>query len=233
MNILIVDNNKKNVKRLQTFLNKKKFFQLSYTKNIEEAAKITSKMNIDLIIIDIAVCKSDEWIFLDSFRHLHTNIIYLTECQDETTIEKAVSTNPIGYLLKPFNEVELYVLLKLIQNKFSAKNKIVKLDEEFSFNTQTKKLYKNHKLVKLSKKESELLVFLINAQHTVVSFETIETLWELPPKPSTLRTMIYRVRTKLDHKFIVTVANEGLKIEFVQKEKEEDYSSSLDILSFA
>ena len=212
MKILIVEQEKTFAQELYSHIRSLGFKDVSCVNSITKAASETIKKEIDLLIIDILVCKSNEWIFLDKFSKQNTQIIYLTACKDDTTITKAILTEPVGYLLKPYNKIELMALLKLVDFKISKQENIIYLNEEYQFNRERKRLYKKNHFIKLSAKEKNLLSLLTQTKNSIVSFDEIEELWDEPPKPSTLRTMIYRLRSKLEHKFIITIPNQGLTL---------------------
>ena len=213
MEILLVDKDTKFAQELIRYIQTLHLStQIMHMHSMSKAIQQAKKQNFDLLIIDLVLCENDDWIFLDKRLTPGTHIIYLTSCEDSMTLTKAVQTEPLAYLMKPFNKTELHAFLQLVNYKTSHIQEIYKLDNIYSFHMKQMKLYKEEKPVKLSQKEQTLLKNLIQRDGNILSFEEIETLWEYPPKPSTLRTMIYRLREKLEHKFIITVPNEGLKL---------------------
>ena len=87
----------------------------------------------------------------------------------------------------------------------------IKLDNDFSFDSLSSQLICNGEPVKLSKKERLLLKLFISMANQLISNETLEyEIWsEQPPSDSRRRTLVSRLRTKLDHRFIATYASEG------------------------
>ena len=51
-----------------------------------------------------------------------TPIVYLTAHADDSTVERAKITDPFGYVLKPFQSIELRVAIELALHKFSLEN---------------------------------------------------------------------------------------------------------------
>jgi len=214
MKILLVDNNKIFRKELSSYIQSLQFHvSIEHAATMKEAYKRIKEEFIDLLIIEAVLCQEDDWIFLEKQRVSTVQIIYLTDIKEKKLVVKAMQTEPLAYLTKPFNKTELYAFLKLVDLKTSKAQEIFYLGAGYHFNTYHQKLYKNNKVIKLSIKERSLLKLLIAHQERTLSFEEIENLWDYPPKASTLRTMIYRLREKLEHKFIITVPNEGLKLE--------------------
>lgn len=148
------------------------------------------------------------------------SIIYLTAYSDDSTIQEAIQTDPIGYMLKPFNRDELKSTIFLAIHKMNKVNELTGMDHHkllgfgFHFEEKNKTLFFDNQVVKLSYKERELLSILIEANGQIVSFKTIENLlWATEPVAnSTLRTLLYRLRTKLDYKLIDTIPAVGCRL---------------------
>ena len=161
---------------------------------------------------------------IDIVRDIHAikyiPIIYLTGLDDNQTILKAVKTNPVGYLIKPYNEQELKANIILGLYK-SEKNRVDSLDHDhkhlgsnYYFDTVNQKLYFNNNIVKLGLKETKLLNLLIDANGDTVSFETIESaVWGNHSVSSdSIRNMVRRLRNKLDYKFIKSIPCVGFRL---------------------
>jgi len=87
----------------------------------------------------------------------------------------------------------------------------IKLDNNFSFDTLSLQLIYNNEAVGLSKKERLLLKLFMGRVNQLISNETIEyEIWsEQSSSDSRRRTLVSRLRAKLDHRFIATYASEG------------------------
>ena len=147
-------------------------------------------------------------------------VVYLTGFGDDETIERAIVTNPVGYLLKPFKPQELKSTILLGLYKINHPNDVtiykncLHIGFEYYFDLKNKSLYFRNKPIRLSVKEKELISILVEAKGAIVTFTQIEhMLW--PDKPvsnSALRTLVYRLRSKLDYKIIETVPSFGCKL---------------------
>jgi len=51
-------------------------------------------------------------------------IVYLTAHTDDKTVEKAKTTNPFGFLIKPFGDIELQTTIEMALNKFKMEKKL-------------------------------------------------------------------------------------------------------------
>lgn len=221
LNILIVEDESLVALELSNTIKGHKYNVVDYVTTPKDAIEVFQKEKIDLIIMDINLKSDIDGIDLYKSLNTLTPVIYATAYQDETTITKAVQTNPLGYLIKPYNEQELFALLKLATYKIENNIHTVKKDnalldigEGYFYNLLENRLFFNEMYIKLSPKETKLLNLLIETKGEIVSFETIENeVWEMPPNASSLRTLIYRLRGKLEHKFISNELNHGIRLE--------------------
>ena len=176
----------------------------------------------DIILMDINLGKGKDGIQTVEDIQINHNIpvIYITAYGDENTINRAVATNPMGYLLKPFkkDEIKSIILLTLYKlNQINDFNKNINhhnLGSNYYYDLDNEILFYKNNPLKLSIKERKLLTILVEAKGRIVSFREIEyILWpDSPICDSTLRTLIYRLRTKLEYKIIETISSVGCKI---------------------
>lgn len=146
-------------------------------------------------------------------------VIFITAFCDDQTIKKAIQTNPIGYLTKPFKRDELkssifLTLYKINTNLSNINNNFEDIGENYFYDQQNKLLYFKDQQLQLSSKERKLFHILFEKKGEIVPFETLEyKIWEDDTvSSSTLRTLIYRLRSKLDHKLIETISMCGCRL---------------------
>lgn len=91
----------------------------------EQAWEDLQKMDVDLALLDINLAgeKDGIWLAKQVRAHLGIPFIFLTAYGDKATINTAVKTQPNGYLLKPFNEVDIYTAIEVALNNFNHANK--------------------------------------------------------------------------------------------------------------
>ena len=189
--------------------------------SFDEALKSIKENRPELIFSDINLGKGKDGIELietiqkDDF----IPVIYLTAYSDEETIERAIKTNPLGYILKPFKKEDikstlLLGLYRLKSQDFVSNNDYIKLEDDYFYDLANEILFYKNEPIKLSPKEKKLLTILVEAKGHIVSFRYIEyLLWpDTVVCESNLRTLIYRLRTKLNYKIIKTIASIGCKI---------------------
>ena len=125
----------------------------------------------------------------------------------------------MGYILKPFRKDDiksalLLTIYKLQNEKIEKNSSFIKLNDGYFYDLKNETLYYNTKPIKLSIKERQLLTILVEAKGNIVSFSDLEyLLWpDAPVSNSSLRTLVYRLRTKLEYKCIETISSIGCKI---------------------
>jgi PAS domain S-box-containing protein len=81
----------------------------------EDAIEMSRRLCPDLILMDIKLQGEVDGIEAAASirKEINTAIVYLTAFADEPTLERAKVTQPYGYILKPFHERELHVVIEL------------------------------------------------------------------------------------------------------------------------
>ena len=96
----------------------------------EQAWEDLQKMDVDLVLLDINLAgeKDGIWLAKNIRTALGIPFIFLTAYGDKATINTAVKTQPNGYLLKPFNEVDIYTAIEVALNNFNHSKVEVKAE---------------------------------------------------------------------------------------------------------
>ncbi|MDD2699081.1 MAG: response regulator [Arcobacteraceae bacterium] len=190
--------------------------------NYDQAFKEINLLLPDIILMDINLKNSKSGIELATDIKLthDISVIYLTAYSDADTLSKAINTDPVGYINKPFNIVDIYTTIEL--GLYKSKNNPLTIDSQDVINLgYGYSYYKKHnhiqfgdKVIKLGEKEFTLLKILINAKGKIVTYPQIE--YEIWPEGvsanNVLRSLIYRLRTKIDPKIIENVHSIGCKL---------------------
>ncbi len=214
--ILIVEDESIVAMEIESYLTKLGYTIVDICTNADDAYEKAMKHHVDLILMDIYLIESngiDAAIKIKEKQDIP--IIFLTAYMDDETIERAVSTNPIAYLTKPFNRKELYAAIKIGLSQVNNHNETLlgdmTLDSEFSFDTNTSELISSNEVVNLSKKEKMLLMLFLKNQNILITPMMMECeIWpDKQSSSSTIRTLISRLRAKLKYKFIHTHFAEG------------------------
>lgn len=88
----------------------------------------------DIILMDIIL--DGEMDGIEASELIHTDydipVIYLTAQIDDEILERAKITEPFGYIVKPFNENELYSTIKMALYKYKTEKRMKEKEELFS-----------------------------------------------------------------------------------------------------
>lgn len=217
--ILIVEDEIDTAMQMKEALEKLGYILLNIASNYHEALKSSINNRPDIILLDINL--KDEKNGIDIANDINLRnvlIIYITAMSEENILKKALNTNPINYLLKPIRIEQLVCTIELALFKKQQKDKLNKglhyLGEGFYFDFDDDILYLEKHPIKLSTKEKELFKLLYSSKNSLVPMHIIEhTIWpDEPASDSSFRTLLYRLRRKLDHKLIENIPSLGYKI---------------------
>ena len=192
--------------------------------NFDDAISSIEQEFPDIIIMDIHLgndCK--DGIDIANAIRLEGNqtpILYITAYSDEITLSRAAQTNPVGYMTKPYKNDDLKSSLILTIYKIEQANKEMiekirkPLGYDYYYDPENENLFYKDIPIQLSVKESTLLKMLYEAKEMIVPFSKLEyIIWpDGPVSNSTLRTLNYRLRAKLDNKLIETIPSFGIKL---------------------
>lgn len=83
----------------------------------------------ELAILDIKMHGENQGFIIAKYIREHMDIpfLFLTSFADEPTVKKASEFSPDGYLLKPFNERDIFSTLNIVLNRFEKKHQFFNL----------------------------------------------------------------------------------------------------------
>ena len=104
----------------------------------EEAITSSAEMTPDLVLMDIMLQGDMDGVeAADLIRARHDiPVIFLTAYSDEGTLERAKTTNPHGYVLKPFEDRELYTTIQVVLGRHESDRELKKLHDELEVRVQ-------------------------------------------------------------------------------------------------
>lgn len=194
--------------------------------NYHDALKSVNKNPPDILFMDINLGKNKKDgidTVLEIYKSINLPVVYLTAFSDEETIERAAVTYPLNYLAKPYKRDDIKSTLiismyKLKQKRFENKNGFLHLGHDYYYDQLHERLYYKEELIQIGPQEKILLTLLIEARGNIVSPDTIlYNVWKgNDVAESSVRTLVYRLRTKLNHQLIETIPYHGFKLAVVQ-----------------
>ena len=220
--VLIVEDEVIIAMDLKNTLTKLEFIVTDTVNDGSNVLNSIDKNEPDIIMMDIDLGKGENGIDIVKaiYQIKYIPVIYLTCSTDDEIIERAIKTKPVAYLLKPYNKSELKATILLGIYKNENENNIIinenykNLGFNYYFDDMNQKLYYGNNIIKLGKKEISLLSLLVQANGEIVSFEAIKNkVWEnYDVSQDSIRKMIYKLRNKMDYKFIKSIPYIGFKL---------------------
>ncbi len=219
MNILIVEDESIVALEISNYVKTLGYNPLKCVSNSKSALEIISTCIVDLVLMDVYIKGDEDGITCaKAIKEIDDAmpLIYISAFSDDSTLERAIGTNPSAYLVKPFNPKELKVAMRIATKKLDINVRVgnVIFDREFSFDTQTDELILLGESVHLAKKELMLLMLLLNNKNITISIYEIENhIWpEKQSNENTRRALVSRLRSKLNHKFLNTQHGLGYRL---------------------
>jgi len=181
----------------------------------EMALEIYANRKPDIIITDIKMPKLNGLEMAKKIRKndKSTPIIVATAFTDTSYLLEAVELQLIKYMTKPISSKKLKEALHLVLEHLNLNN-IIKLSPTTCYDKLNKTLFINKKLIKLTKKELQLLDLLAKNNHRVVNYEEIEGLiwYNDAMSKDALRALIRTLRIKLQEEYIENVSGFGYRL---------------------
>lgn len=179
----------------------------------------------DLVLTDLKMPNVDGMGMIDLIREVIPNqrFIIVSAHKNEEDLLKLINLRVLGYFLKPLNIDNMMEMLKkakeeVLEDKKESfsKNNLITLNKTYTYDLSSHKLYNNESIVKLSKKELDILQVLIKSIGEVISVEKFkEAVWnDVNTNDSAFRTVMKRLKDKvIDDDFIISHKGYGYIIE--------------------
>ncbi len=113
--ILIVEDEQLTALVLQETLESMGFSVVAAVNTGEEAILKAAETHPDLVLMDIVIEGDLDGIETanEIYRRFDIPVIYLTAFSDDETMQRAKSSEPFAYLIKPYNERELKFIIEM------------------------------------------------------------------------------------------------------------------------
>jgi len=183
----------------------------------ENGYDLASTGDYDLIILDLMLPKIPGLEVCKKIRNdgLMTPILILTAKGEIDDKVKGFNLGADDYLVKPFAFEELLVRVRALVRRpeqiINSKLQISNLE----LDTSSKEVKQNNNIIQLSRKEYQLLEYLIKNKNRVVSKEEIIShVWDYDSDilPNTVEVFIKYLRNKIGKKYIKTIRGFGYKL---------------------
>lgn len=189
-----------------------------YAQDGEVAADLVEQQSFDLILLDIMLPKVDGYEFMAYVEPLKIPVIFITAKGSVKDKVKGLHMGADDYLVKPFAIDELLARVESVLRRYhKGLEEIHVLD--IVIYTSSHVVKQNGKIIPLTNKEYDLLLYLVQNRNIALYRETLyEKIWEQEgvEETRTLDLHIQRLRKKLNwHAHIQTVYKIGYLLEVV------------------
>lgn len=168
------------------------------------------------IFTDISMPKSSGIEFVSKVKKHNPDvcIIFMTGNTDKKTLIEVIDTAPDAFLEKPFSADDLISTLMKVSSK-NAKSEQIQIGHNTFLDLKNVSVIRNGQSENLTLKEMRLLELLIRHKNTLVSYPQIEAyVWQDESMTeSSLKSLVYRLRTKVCKKCIKSVSGLGMRLE--------------------
>ncbi len=179
-NVLVVEDESIVSKDIQYSLKKLGYNVVGAASTGEKAFELAKTTNPDIILMDIMLKGNINGIETAERvkKELQIPVIYLTAYADEATLAKAKVTEPYGYIIKPFKEVDLHTSIEMALYKFSKEKEVLSqrdllysLIESKDQTTEFIFVKSKSRLVKINTKD----IYFVEALKDYVAINTIDS----------------------------------------------------------
>ncbi|MEY3236083.1 MAG: hypothetical protein RI883_184 [Bacteroidota bacterium] len=180
INILVVEDESIVSKDIQYSLNKLGYNVVGAAATGEKALELARTERPDLVLMDIML--KGEMNGIETAELIKSEfsipIVFLTAYADESTLSKAKITEPYGYIIKPFKEIDLHTSIEMAIYKHGKEQEVIRERDLLYSIVENKEsssgfifVKSNSRLVKLNTDE----IFYIEALKDYVVIHTIDT----------------------------------------------------------
>ena len=189
----------------------------------EDGYDLAISESYDVIILDLMLPKKDGLSIARDLRreNIHTPILMLTAKGEVNDRVLGLNSGADDYLVKPFAFEELVArVIALARRPKKVKDELLTANT-LVLNTKTQEVKKDNKLIILSKKEYQLLEYLMKNKNKVISKDDmISHVWDYEADilPNTVEVFIKYLRNKLGKDTIITIRGFGYKLSLAPSE---------------
>ncbi|MCU4413301.1 heavy metal response regulator transcription factor [Acinetobacter sp. WU_MDCI_Axc73] len=185
-----------------------------------EGLELFKQQSYDLVILDIMLPDIEGWTVLQILRQFsQVPVIFLTAKDQITDRVKGLELGADDYLAKPFSYIELLARVRRLLRRQQLQFENVLSIADLQVNFLQHEVYRAGKLIELSKKEFDLLRFLLQHRDQIITRKQIASeVWKINFDTDTnfIDVAIRRLRCKIDDmselKLIHTIRGLGYKL---------------------
>jgi DNA-binding response OmpR family regulator len=182
-----------------------------------QAQELIYSKNFDLLLLDVNVPNIDGFELLEDLRAqgIKTATIFITSLNMIDDVEKGFKLGCDDYIKKPFELRELDLRIDNIKRLLNiSNNDNIKIDTNIQLDSANLEIIKEKNKYSITKKEYEVLTYLIKQENKPVSIEELSlNIWsyEESPSDSTIRTYIKNIRKIIGEEKISNIRGVGYR----------------------
>ena len=171
-------------------------YEIDFALDGEVGADHIMDNSYDLILLDIMLPKYDGYELLEYAKTENIPVIFITAKGEIKDRVKGLNMGADDYIVKPFEMEELIARVNSVLRRYKS---VISLPN-IKINTKIRQVLVNDKEVKLTPKEYDLLMYLIDNGNTILTREKIlESVWGMDDTDTrTVDLHIGRLRKKLE-----------------------------------
>lgn len=144
-------------------------YMVDYALDGEKGADLIMENNYDLILLDIMIPKFDGYELLEYAKQENVPVIFITAKSEVSDRVKGLNMGADDYIVKPFLMEEVIARINSVLRRYKS---IINLPN-ITINTKTHEVKKNDVSIKLTPKEYDLLIYLIENAGKVLTRDQI------------------------------------------------------------
>ncbi|TNE56130.1 MAG: response regulator transcription factor [Bacteroidetes bacterium] len=211
INVLVVEDESIVSKDIQHSLKKLGYQVVGAAATGDKALELARETNPDIVLMDIMLKGDMNGIEVAEVvkNELNTPVIFLTAYADESTLSKAKVTEPYGYIIKPFKEIDLHTSIEMALYKHKKSLELEK-ERDYLYSLVDNKeqsdgfifVKSNSKLVKLNTSD----IYFIEALKDYVVINTLETRYTIHSTMKEIETKMGKTEfIRVHRSFIVRI----------------------------
>jgi DNA-binding response OmpR family regulator len=243
--VLIIEDDDVTALNLKMSLEKQGYEVIALADNSVSSLNKIKVYDPDVVLIDIALEGNDDGIDIARFIHekMPRPFIFLTAHSESSMLAKAKLTEPYGYIVKPFDPLNLHTTIQMALYRFEEEQKrnadmndlkntqahlekllyakklsdqpIIEFGDGYRHDIALKQTFYNAEKIKLTKKENAFIALMVAQLGSVVDFkQAIEYVWaQEGATDNSVRTLVWRLRNKLPTDVIKNASGVGYYLE--------------------
>lgn len=226
-NILVVEDESIVSKDIQHSLNKLGYNVVGAASTGEKALELARSERPDIVLMDIMLKGDMNGIETAEIirNELSVPVVFLTAYADESTLSKAKITEPYGYIIKPFKEIDLHTSIEMAIYKHGKEQEIIRERDLLYSIVENKEssndfifVKSNSRLVKLKTVD----IYFIEALKDYVVIHTADTRYTIHSTMKDIETKMGTADFIRVHRSFIVRLDKIASIEFPNLTLEQD-----------